>query len=94
MPIQKADPKVRENLVQSEVDRAVELCQEAENSGQKSIFFTTDRDIYQEVRQILDEEHDIIVPMMVYCGVNAPPSRLQIEHYGDQTEMKLKWKTS
>lgn len=90
MPIVK-NTDARENLINSEVNRAVQLCQTAEDKGFNSIQFTTDRDIQREVRSRLKEEHGIVCPMLVFCGLYAPPSRLQIEHYGDKTEMKLKW---
>ena len=52
--------------------------------------FTTDKDIQREVRDKLDDEHDVFVPMMFYRG--PTPSHYQVSHYGETTEMKLRWK--
>jgi hypothetical protein len=90
MPIKKNED-ARKNLINSEVERAVKECQEAADKGLNSIQFTTQRDIQREVRDILDEEHDVRVPYLIFTGRYAPPSKLQIEHYGDTTQMKLKW---
>ena len=91
MPI-VTNEKARLDFINSEVDRAVSECQASADKGRGSIYFTTSRDIQREVRDILEEKHNIYVPMMIYCGVNSRPSHLQIDHFGDKSEMKLKWR--
>ena len=87
----KTNENSRQELINSEVLRAVELCQQAADKGLKSIYFTTDKDIQRDVRDVLEGQHKIVVPTMFYCGVGARPSHPQVEHCGDKTEMKLKW---
>jgi len=89
----KVNKDARTNLISSKVNDIVKECQEAADKGHNSIYCTVDKDIQRDVRNALDKEHDIYVPHMVYCGVNARPSHLQIEHYGDTLEMKLKWRS-
>ena len=88
----KVNEDARINLINSEVDRAVKDCQAAADKGLTSIMFTTNKDIQREVRDILNEKHEIFVPTQIYCGVNAAPSHKIINHYGDISEMKLRWR--
>jgi hypothetical protein len=74
--------------IEKEVSRAFNECQQAANEGRRSIFFTTDRDIQRDVRQKLEDEHKIFVPVIISRDA---PSRMSVEHCGDQTEMKLTW---
>jgi cell division protein FtsX len=74
--------------IDNEVKRAFELCQKSANEGRQYIFFTTDRDIQRQVREKLENEHKIYVPTIIS---RDSPSRLAVEHYGDNTEIKLKW---
>lgn len=74
--------------INNEVKRAFELCQQSANEGRKYIFFTTDRDIQREVRDQLEKEHNIYVPTII---PRYEHSYLAVEHYGDKTEIKLKW---
>jgi hypothetical protein len=91
MPIKKNE-NARKNLIDAEVQRVVDLCQEAADKGLNSIMHTMPKDIQRDVRDILEEEHDIFVPTKVYCGLHSPPSHKIIEHYGDVSEMKLRWR--
>lgn len=74
--------------INNEVKKAFELCQKSADEGRQYIFFTTDRDIQREVREKLENEHKIYVPMIIS---RYSPSHPAVEHYGDKTEMKLKW---
>jgi predicted transcriptional regulator len=78
----------REKRIQVAIDLAVSVCQEAADRGLSSVFFTTDRDIQREVRDILEEQHKIYVPIKYS---KDSPSRTMVDHWRDRTEMKLQW---
>lgn len=85
----KTNISALESRINAEVTRAIEDCQNAANTGHKHIYFVTDRDIYQQVRERLSKEYSVFVPTVVYRNA---PTRTQIEHlYNGQTQFKLVW---
>lgn len=74
--------------IDSEVSRAFTECKQAADEGRNYIWFTTDKDIQRDVRDLLESNHNICVPM--YIPKHGSSYR-QVEHWGERTEMKLKW---
>lgn len=84
----KTNQTALENRIKSEVERAISECQSAANSGRTNVFFTTDKDIWRDVRDILDDNNKICIPTIFS---RYQPSRLAVEHFGERTEIKLVW---
>ena len=74
--------------ISSEVNRAYSLCQDAASNGRQYIYFTTDRDIQRDVRDTLESQYNVYVPMIIS---RYSASRYDIEHSSETTEMKLSW---
>lgn len=74
--------------IENEVRRAFEECKESAEQGKKYAYFTTDRDIQRDVRDILERDHKIFVPII--CSKYST-SRPAVEHSFERTEMKLTW---
>jgi hypothetical protein len=77
-----------EQRVKNEVKRAFEECKRQAENGKTYIYFTTDRDIQREVRDLLENEHQIFVPRIFS---RYSPTTSAVEHFGENTEMKLTW---
>lgn len=74
--------------IEDEVRRAFVECKESAEQGKKYTYFTTDRDIQRDVRDILEKDHKIFVPTIFS---RYSPSRPAVEHFSERTEMKLTW---
>lgn len=79
---------IRNQRIEKEVNRAFQMCKDAANDGRTYIYFNTERDIQREVRDMLETNHNIYVPMIIS---RYEPSRIAVEHNGDNTEIKLTW---
>jgi len=84
----KTNMEELENRIVSEYKRAFHECKKAADSGRMYHYFTTDRDIQRDVRNMLEEKHGIFVPFL--NSLNGV-STYAVEHTRDKTEMKLKW---
>ena len=85
----KTNQNALEQRILSEVKRAFLECKESEEQGRKYTYFTTDKDIYREVRDKLETDHKIFVPTIIS---KYSPSRPAVEHFLERTEMKLTWR--
>lgn len=74
--------------IESEVKRAFQECKESAEQGKKYVYFTTDRDIQRDVRELLEERHKIFVPIVIS---RYAPSRPAVEHWAEKSEIKLSW---
>lgn len=74
--------------IENEVKRAFLECKESAEQGKKYIYFTTDRDIQRDVREVLEQQHKIFVPIIIS---KFSPSRPAVEHWGEKSEIKLSW---
>jgi hypothetical protein len=87
MPI-KTNENALQERIKREVNRAVAECQNEANEGKAYLYFSTSRDIQRDIRDILEKEHSIYVPI-IYSRYGS--SRPNVEHYEETTSMKLEW---
>jgi hypothetical protein len=84
----KTNQNALQERINKEVNRAYKICMENAEQGVGYAYFTTDKDIQRDVRDILESEHNIYVPN-IYSRYSK--TRPAVEHWGEITEMKLTW---
>lgn len=86
MPIVTNNDK-RNERIETEVNRILIECQQKADNGHNRCYITTDRDIYRDVLDKLDT-HNISVIVTIH---RYGPSTKAISHFGECTELGLKW---